>query len=194
MSEPWQQVVVEKDPATMVAPDVANLGPAPRDLTPALKLFIRKQKPAWDVLVLFFAVTGIVVFVAMLAGKSTSSLSAGAVVQGLVLNGGFLAFALWFSKRRRAVRASYRTALRDGHLRFARIVEYRQTQVAGGAGQTQLAGRGAYRYDLVFDVDGRRVSLRSFDDGMSMINRGQLVEVLYNPAVPDVIVPTFLLV
>ena len=92
------------------------------------------------------------------------------------------------------MRAKYGRALRDGQLRFARIVEYRQTQTGGDAGRAQFAGRGAYRYDVVFDVDGQRVSFRSTDDGMSMINRGQLVEVLYSPAEPDIIVPTFLLV
>jgi hypothetical protein len=175
--------------------DVANLGPAPRDLTPALRNFIKKQKPAWDVFVLFMAVAGIVVGLAMLvAGGGKAPVTVGAVAKTIVFNGAFLAFAIWFFKRGSAVRAKYRRALRDGQLRFARIVEYRQTQTGGRAGRTQLAGRGAYRYDLVFDVDGQRVPLRTTDDGVSMINRGQLVEVLFSPAEPDIIVPTFLLV
>ncbi len=186
----WQQVVTEADPSKMKPADVANLGPAPRELTAALNKYVKRMKPSWAPLFVFLALGQ----VAALIGVIATGQSVGTVATAGLWAAGIVALATWSVKRTKKARDTVRATLRDGELRFARIVEYRQTQTGGRAGRTQLAGRGAYRYDLVFDVDGRRVALRTTDDGVSMINRGQLVEVVYNPAVPDIIVPTFLLV
>lgn len=190
MSETWQQVVTEADPSKMKPADVANLGPAPREITAPLNKYVKRMHRSWAPLFVFLAIGQVCALIGVIA----TGQSAGTMVTAGVWAAGIVALAAWSVKRTKRQRDTVRATLRDGQLRFARIVEYKQTQLGGKAGHTQFAGQDKYRYDLVFDVDGRRVSFRSTDDGVSMINRGQLVEVVYNPSVPDIIVPTFLLV
>jgi hypothetical protein len=182
--ETWRQVVVEKDASQMQVADVANLGPAPRELTPGLNAYVKKMKPSWAGFWIAVAALSIVSYAGLIA--SAGSFSSG-LISGLGWVGGSIALAVWTGKRSKAARGALRSTLRDGQIRFARLDENRQTQHGSGMSKK-------YRYHAVFDVDGRKVAFVSWNDAMSMINRGQLVEVVYNPAVPDEIVPTFLLV
>jgi hypothetical protein len=182
--ETWQQVMIEKSASAMKVADVANLGPAPRELTPNLHKYIKTMKPSWAVFWAVVAVISVVSYGGLLASAGTFAVG---MIYGLVWVGGSVALAIWTGKRSARGRAALRTTLRDGELRFARLDENRQTQHRSGMSKK-------YRYHAVFDVDGRKVPFVTWNDAMTMINRGQLVEVVYNPAVPDEIVPTFLLV
>jgi hypothetical protein len=179
----WQQVVVEKHPSTMTPADVAQLGPPPRDLTPGLQTYVKRMKPSWATFWIFVAVLSVVSYGGLIAS--------GAAITGLLSGSpwliGSIAAAVWTSKRSKRGRAALRATLRDGQLQFARLVQNIQTQHGSGMSKK-------YRYNAIFDVGGRRVSFVTWNDAMSMINSGQLVEVVYNPASPDEIVPTFLLV
>jgi hypothetical protein len=180
----WQHVVLEKDPATMVAPDVANVGPAPRQLTPALKAYLRNNAPRWDLLFAIIAVPAPLIFI---IGVASVHMSVGTIVTNLFYTLAFCAFGWWARTRNAAIRAALEATLTDGQLRFARLIENRQHVYRKG-------GHSYYRYDAVFQIDGRNVPFRSYNTGMAMVDRGQLIEVIYNPAYPDMILPTFLLV
>jgi hypothetical protein len=182
--ETWQQVMIEKSASAMKVADVANLGPAPRELTPGLHKYIKTMKPSWAVFWAFAAVISAVSYAGLLTSADTFSVG---LIFGLAWVGGSIALAIWTGKRSARGRAALRSTLRDGEIRFARLDENRQTQHGSGMSKK-------YRYHAVFDVDGRKVPFVTWNDAMTMINRGQLVEVVYNPAVPDEIVPTFLLV
>jgi hypothetical protein len=182
--ETWQQVMIEKPVSAMKIADVANLGPAPRELTPGLNKYIKTMKPSWAVFWAIVAVISVVSYVPLLTSADT--FSAG-MLTGLAWVGGAVALAIWTGKRSARGRAALRSTLRDGEIRFARLDENRQTQHGSGMSKK-------YKYTAMFDVDGRKVPFVTWNDAMTMINRGQQVEVVYNPAVPDEIVPTFLLV
>jgi hypothetical protein len=179
----WQQVVVEKDPSTMTPADVAQLGPPPRDLTPGLQVYVKRMKPSWAAFWIFVAFVSVLSYGGLILS--------GAAWMGLVSGSpwlvGSIGLAVWTHKRSSRARAALRVTLRDGQLQFARLVENRQVQHGSGM-------RKRYRYHAMFDVGGRRVPFVTWNDAMSMVNRGQLIEVVYNPASPDEIVPTFLLV
>ncbi len=179
----WQQVVVEKDPSTMVPTDVANLGPAPRDLTPNLQTYVKRMKPSWAAFWIFVAVVSVLSYGGLLAARDAMM----ALVSGAPWVIGSIALAVWTGKRSKRTRAALRTTLREGQLQFARLVRNDQQQFGSGM-------KKKYRYTAVFDVGGRRVTLVTWNDAMSMITAGQLVEVVYAAASPDEIVPTFLLV
>lgn len=180
----WQQVVFERDRATMVPPDAANVGPAPRRLTPALKHYLRHHAPNWDLLFTIIAVPAPLVFVVALA---TTKMSAGTIAMNLFYTLAFCAFGWWARTRNAAIRNALQSALTHGDLRFARLVDNRQIS-------STVNGRTYYRYEAVFEIDGRNVPFHSGNAGMSMVDRGALIEVIYNRAFPDIILPTFLLV
>lgn len=187
MSEPrgqggtWQQVVTEADPSTMKPADVANLGPAPRDLTVSLTKYVKHMKPSWAPLFVFLAVGQLCALVGVIA----TGQAVGTVATAGLWAVGIVALAMWSVKRTQRRRDALRATLRDGQLRFARVTENRQVQ---------MGRRRVYKYYAAFDIDGRRIPYVTYNDGMSMVNRGSLVEVVYNPQYPDEIVPTFLLV
>lgn len=182
--ETWQQVMIEKAPSQLKVADVANLGPAPRELTPALQTYVKKMKPSWAVFWAFVAVISVISYAGLLASAKTFTVG---LLSGLTWVIPSVALAIWTGKRSARARAALRATLRDGELRFARLDENRQTQHGSGMSKK-------YRYHAVFDVDGTKVTFVTWNDAMTMINRGQQVEVVYNPAVPGEIVPTFLLV
>ena len=179
-AESWKQVVVEQDPSQMKPADVANLGPAPREVTEGLERYIRRAKPSWAPLWWTLAALTIAGYTLMFAIDGfNAKLLAGSWWPILLV-----ALAIWTKRNANHRRAALRAVFRDGGLRFARIVENQQIPM----------GRNRYRYIARFDVDGRKVQLINFNDAMTMLALGTLVEVLYNPAVPDEIVPAFLLV
>jgi hypothetical protein len=182
--ESWQQVMIEKSVTAMKVADVANLGPAPRELTPNLNKYIKTMKPSWAVFWAFVAVISVVTYGSLLMSGGMVGAS---LLAGLPWVGGSVALAVWTGKRSARGRAALRSTLRDGQIRFARLDENRQTQHGSGMSKK-------YRYHAVFDVDGKKVPFVTWNDAMTMVNRGQQVEVVYNPDVPDEIVPTFLLV
>jgi hypothetical protein len=182
MNETWRQVVEEAAPSTMKPPDVANLGAPPRDVTPAMVALVKQIKPSFTVLlaaVAVFGVAGSAILVAI-AGLSSE------VVVGLWFPALMIGLALWSARRSRQRRAPLLATLREGTLRFARLVENHQIAIGQGMGKR-------YRYHAAFDVDGRRVPFVIINDAMSMLQPGQLVEVVYHGDHPAEIVPTFLL-
>lgn len=179
----WHKIVVEKDPSTMVPPDIAQLGPAPRDLTPGLQRYVKRMKPSWAAFWIFVAIVSGASYVPLVASGATLA----GVLFGLPWVGGSTALAIWTGTRAKRGRAALRATLRDGNLQFARLVRNQQEQFGHGV-------KKKYRYNAVFDVGGRRVPFVTWNDAMSMITAGQLVEVVYNPVSPDEIVPAFLLV
>jgi hypothetical protein len=182
--ESWQQVMIEKAPSAMKVADVANLGPAPRELTPALQAYVKKMKPSWAGFWIFAAVVSGLSYGMLLGSADTFNVG---MISGLLWVGASIGLAVWTGKRSARGRRALRTTLREGELRFARLDENRQTQHGSGMSKK-------YRYHAIFDVDGKKVPFVTWNDAMTMINRGQQVEVVYNPAVPDEIVPAFLLV
>jgi hypothetical protein len=182
MSETWRQVVEEADPSAMKPPDVANLGAPPRDLTPAMLALVKQIKPSFTVLlavVAVFSLAGSAILIAIVGLSSE-------VLVGLWFPALMIGLAIWSARRSRQRRAPLLATLRDGPLRFARLVENRQIAIGQGMGKR-------YRYHAAFNVDGRRVPFVIINDAMGMLQPGQLVEVVHHHAHPDEIVPTFLL-
>src|SRR5688572_26011654 len=102
MSESWQQVVVEKDPSTMKPADVANLGPPPRDLTPALEQYVKRMKPSWAGFWIFVAVVSVASYAPLVAMDAAGA----AVMAGLPWVVGSVGLAVWTGKRAKRARAA----------------------------------------------------------------------------------------
>lgn len=181
--ESWKQLMMEASPSAMKPSDVAMLGAAPRDLTPAHEKFLKLAKPSWAPLWIILSVLSISGYAMMIAitGFSSSALT------GLWWPALTVGLAVWTGRNAARRRAALRRTLREGQLRFARLEQCVQIPVGRG-----LAKR--YRYHSIFDVDGRKVPFVIMDDGMSLTPLGSLVEVVYLPELPGEIVPTFLLV
>lgn len=182
MQDSWHQVVVEADPSTMQPPDIAGLGPAPRELTPRLARYVKVARPSlaalWIVLAVL-ALGGFAIGVAVL-GVTARALSQAWLPALLVF------VAVRSIRKTSRGRAALRAVLRDGGLRFARLRDL----------QTITLGRGLarrYRYTARFAIDDCSITITSMDPSMGMLPDGMLVEVVYDPAHPGEIVPTILL-
>ena len=101
---------------------------------------------------------------------------------------GCAALAVRSHRKAKEARAQLTAVLREGSLRMAFVDDVRQIPV----GRRTIMGQ-KYRHDARFDVDGRKVMLSAMNDAMSLLPAGTQIEVLYHPAHPDEIVPTFLL-
>lgn len=183
MSETWKQVVMEADPSTMKPADVAMLGLPPRDLTPAHEKYIKLAKPSLAGVLTAFAVLSVAGFAMAMAAVGFEA----SMLPHLWFPALIIGLAVWSRKTSGAKRTQLRRVLREGTLRFARVEQNIQTQHGSGMSKK-------YRYQVTFNVDGRRVLVVSWQDAIGMLENGSLVEVVYLPEVPDEIVPTFLLV
>ena len=180
MSESWRQVVDSDNRANWKVTDIAQLGPRPRQLSPAGEKYVKR------------ATANAVVTLIMIFG--TFSLIGGAMMVaaiGFNLNGLTtvvitLVVMVLVVRARGRQRERLRIVLRDGDLRMAMLHDSAQIPVGRG-----LAKR--HKYIAVFSVEGKPVKLINFDDGMSMLQIGTPAEVVWHPEHPDLIVPTLLL-
>lgn len=182
MSETWKQVVMEADPSTMKPSDVAMLGPPPRELTPAHEKYIKLAKPSFAGLLTVLAVLSVGGTVIMFATVGFEA----QMIPHLWFPALMIGLAMWSRKNSGAKRNNLRRVLREGSLRFARVEQNIQT--AHGRGMSKK-----YRYQVIFNVDGRRVMVESWQDAIGMLENGSLVEIVYLPDVPDELIPTFML-
>lgn len=179
--ETWRQVVDSDNRQNWKVTDVAQLGPAPRTLTPAHQKYIKRATvSAVATLVLFFAWMTVISYAMVIAvvGVSASTLATPIVM---------IVVGVLVAQARNRKRDRLRTVLRDGDLRMAMLHD--TAQIAVGRGLSKK-----YKYVSRFTVDQKPIALVSWDDGMSMLPVGTPAEVLWHPEHPDLIIPALLLV
>jgi hypothetical protein len=178
--ETWRQVVDSDNRQNWKVTDVAQLGPAPRTLTPAHEKYIKlATASAVATLVIMFTWLSVISYGMAIA---MVGVSVNLIATPIVL----IVVAVLVAKARGRKRDRLRTVLRDGDLRLAMLHDTAQIQVGRGL-------RKKYRYVSRFSVDQKPIVLRSWDDGMSMLPVGTPAEVLWHPEHPDLIIPALLL-
>jgi hypothetical protein len=179
--ETWRQVVDTDNRQNWKVTDVAQLGPAPRTLTPAHQKYIKRATvSAVATLVLFFTWMTVISYAMVLAivGVHFNTIATPIVM---------IVVGVLVAQARNRKRERLRTVLRDGDLRMAMLHDTAQIKVGRG-----LATK--YKYVSRFSVDQKPITLVSWDDGMSMLPVGTPAEVLWHPEHPDLIIPALLLV
>jgi hypothetical protein len=180
MSESWRQVVDSDNQANWKVTDIAQLGPRPRELSPAGEKYVKRATAnAVVTLVMIFGTFSLIGAAMMIA-------AIGFDLNGLTTVAITLIMMVLVVRSRGRQRNRLRTVLREGDLRMAMLHDISQTPIGRG-----LAKR--HRYVAVFSVDGKPVKLVTYDDGMSMLQPGTPAEVVWHPEHPDLIVPTLLL-
>ena len=179
--ETWRQVVDTDNRQHWKVTDVAQLGPAPRTLTPAHQKYIKRATvSAVATLVIMFAWLTVISYAMVIAMVGVSVTTLGTPVAMIVV-------AVLVAQARNRKRERLRTVLRDGDLRMAMLHDTAQIPVGRG-----LAKK--YKYVSKFSVDQKPIVLVSWDDGMSMLPVGTPAEVLWHPEHPDLLIPALLLV
>jgi hypothetical protein len=162
---------------TAPAPDLNNLGPPPRQLSPSMLDFVKKEHPS---LAANWIVLGVLALLPSLAFAGEliilPLLPLGLIVMGVIT---------WTRVSDR--RSQLKTVIEQGDLRPAEITSIRAFQVRQGRYSS------AVRYHVVFALEDRSIEHVTYDAGMALVQEGLKVPVLWTPNLPDVIVPTFLL-
>jgi hypothetical protein len=164
-------------PPTPAQRDPHGLGEPPRDLTPQLERYLKRATPSlfvvWVIFAVFFGL-GDVWAIAM-SGRFYPPLAALA----------FIGLAVWSGRKLADQRRRLRVVLRDGQFTDAEVKDIRVVT-------RRYRYRVVYTYYVLFDVGGRQVQLVTRDPGASLLQVGLRDQVLWSPAQPDLVVPTFL--
>jgi hypothetical protein len=180
MSESWRPIVDAEHQGSIRAGDVAGLGPPPRAMTPRYEKYVLAAKPSPLGVVL-------VVFIAFaLADALLVALVPSLKAVGSALTVVMIVAMVYAWRRAGRARTRLRDVFRNGVVRMARLEDTRQIPI-------RVKFRTVYRYVLRFDVDGRKVTLVSWNDALSLLQVGGLEEVLWYDGQPDEIVPAYLL-
>ena len=166
--------------------DVANLGPPPRTLERPVLDYIRKATRSstwlWGTLAILFGAGDLNVLWAM-------PFSLGLLLRLLFVPLAFAGVAVYTGTRVRKRRAELRRVLTTGQVLPAEVQSIRAVQIRGRYGRVVRV-----RYHVQLLVESRSIELVSYHSGLSLLQVGLVEPVVWLPELPDVIVPTYLLV
>ena len=164
-------------PLTPAQRDPHGLGEPPRELTPQLQRYVKRATPSlfvvWVILAVFFGCSDVVGMT--IAGRFYPPL----------LTVGLIALSVWTGRRRADRRRRLRAVLREGQFTEAEVKDIRVVE-------RRYRYRVDYTYHVLFALADRQVMLVTKDPGASLLQVGLHDQVLWSPAEPDIVVPTFL--
>ncbi len=160
--------------------DVAQLGPAPRQLEERMLQYTKRAVVGWFALWLTLAI---------LFGSGDVMLNVVGIHHVPTLSLLFTGLAIWSFRGRSQKRNAILDTLKHGAFMRVPITAMRAVERRGKYGQVIYV-----TYYVTFKMPHGDVTLVSRDTGLSMLQVGLSEEVLWSQTNPDVVVPTYLLV
>lgn len=157
--------------------DAHGLGPPPRAMSEPMRRYWLTETSnlfgLWAACAVLFSIGHVIVVVA------SGSWSLPPVLPGL-----FLALAIWSGVRRADHRRRLARVLADGDVTSAIVRDIRQVEA-----------RGVVTTYVTYRVEGteKDITIASIEQGFAFLQVGLRDEVLYLPAEPGIVVPTFMI-